>query len=346
MKGRTVLSALVLIGSLGALTFNAAQDPAPKPPESPTTADRTLPKSDPKPSDPKPAGKVSDPGENEEFTIRSDVRLVLLDVSVKDQKGAFVSGLTKDNFTVYEDGKPQPITQFANQDIPVTVGLVVDESGSMRPKRSETITAALTFIQASNPQDEVFVINFNDKVYHGLPDTLLFSDNVTKLREALWSTKPEGRTALYDAIFASLHQLDMGRRSKKTLVLISDGGDNISSHTRKDVEHKVQQSLATIYTVGIFDNDDPDKNPDVLKWLANVSGGVSYFPEKLDDIVPVCQKIAKDIRTRYAISYVPAEGKPGTLRHIKIAVNDPERGKLVARTRTQYVYNPEESAEK
>jgi Ca-activated chloride channel family protein len=218
MKGRTVLSALVLIGSLGALTFIAAQDPAPKPPESTSTADRTLPKSDPKPSDPKSVDKVPDPGEKEEFTIRSDVRLVLLDVSVKDEKGAFVSGLTKDNFTIYEDGKPQPITQFANQDIPVTVGLVVDESGSMRPKRAETLTAALTFIQASNPQDEVFVINFNDKVYHGLPDTLLFSDDVHKLREALWATKPEGRTALYDAIFASLHQLDMGRRSKKTLV--------------------------------------------------------------------------------------------------------------------------------
>ncbi len=280
-----------------------------------------------------------------EFTIRSDVQLVLLDVSVKDPKGAFVAGLTKDDFKVYEDGKPQQITQFANQDIPVSIGIVVDESGSMRAKRPEAITAALTFITSSNPEDEVFVINFNDKVYHGLPDTVLFSDNITMLRSALWVTPPEGRTALYDAVFAALHQLDMGRRSKKTLVLISDGGDNISTHTRHDIERKVEETPATIYTIGIFDSDDPDRNPDVLKWLANVSGGVSYFPETLEGIVPVCKQIAKDIRTRYTIGYTPAPGKPGQLRHIKIAASAPDRGKLIARTRTQYIYDADEAVE-
>jgi len=279
---------------------------------------------------------------DKEFIIRSDVRLVLLDVSVKDSKGGLVSGLTQDDFTVLEDGKPQKITQFANQDIPVTVGVVVDESGSMRPKRAETITAALTFLTASNPQDEVFVINFNDKVYHGLPDTVLFSDDINLLRSALMVTPPEGRTALYDALFASLHQLDMGRKGKKTLVVVSDGGDNISTHTRKEVQAKVDETLATIYTIGIFDNDDPDRNPDVLKWIASVSGGVAYFPEKLEGIVPICKQIAKDIRTRYTIGYIPAEGKPGVLRHVKVVVaQSPDRGKLTARTRTQYIYNPE-----
>src|SRR5258708_8746347 len=121
-----------------------------------------------------PAQKSKEP-EDKDFTIRSDVRLVLLDVSVRDAAGGFVSGLTKDSFKVYEDGKPQEITQFANQDIPVTVGIVVDESGSMRPKRAEIITAALTFIESSNPEDEVFVINFNDYVRHGLTPTVLFS---------------------------------------------------------------------------------------------------------------------------------------------------------------------------
>jgi VWFA-related protein len=166
------------------------------------------------------------------------------------------------------------------------------------------------------------------------------------LREALWSTPPEGRTALYDAIFASLHQLDMGRRDKKTLVLISDGGDNVSIHTRKDVQNKVDESLATIYAIGIFDEDDPDRNPDVLRWLANVSGGVAYFPEKLEGIVPVCRQIAKDIRTRYTIGYIPQEGKPGALRHIKVAASAPDHGKLIARTRTQYTYNAEEMAQR
>jgi VWFA-related protein len=322
---------------MGALAYRAAQDQNQQTAPAAQSADREIPA--------KAAGNQPASGDNG-YTIKSDVRLVLLDVSVRDPKGGFVSGLQKDNFTVYEDGKPQTITQFANQDIPVTVGIVVDESGSMRPKRPEVITAALTFVTASNPQDEVFIINFNDKVYHGLPDTVLFTDKTQLLRQALWATQPEGRTALYDAIFASLHQLEMGRRDKKTLVLISDGGDNISTHTRKEVEHKVDESLATIYTVGIFDSDDPDRNPDVLKWLANVSGGVAYFPEKLEGIVPVCRQIAKDIRTRYTVGYVPPEGKPGQVRHIKVVASDPARGKLIARTRTQYTYNPEELADR
>src|SRR5690242_13368017 len=141
----------------------------------------------------------------QDYTIRTTSRLVLLDVSVKDPKGGFVSDLSKDNFKVYENGRLQEITQFANSDIPVTVGIVVDESGSMRPKRPEVITAALAFITASNPQDEVFIINFNEKVYHGLPDTVLFSDNIQQLRDALWKDPAQGRTALYDAIFTALH---------------------------------------------------------------------------------------------------------------------------------------------
>jgi Ca-activated chloride channel family protein len=290
-----------------------------------------------------PAQKQQEPVEKE-FTIRSDVRLVLLDVSVRDTAGGFVSGLAKDNFKIYEDGKPQEITQFANQDIPVTLGIVVDESGSMRSKRTEVITAALTFLDASNPQDEVFVINFNERVWHGLPPTVLFSDDIKLLRSALWSTPPEGRTALYDAIFAGLHQLDMGRRDKKTLVLISDGGDNVSTHPRKEVEQKMNESLATVYTVGIFDPDDPDRNPGLLRQMASVSGGVAYFPSTLEEMVPVCKQIAKDIRTRYTIGYIPHEGKAG-LRHIKVDVSAPDRGKLIARTRKQYTYTADESTD-
>jgi len=214
----------------------------------------------------------------QDFTIRTTSRLVLLDVSVKDSEGGFVSGLTKDNFKVQENGKPQEITQFANADIPVTVGVVVDESGSMRPKKSHVVTAALEFIQASNPQDEIFVINFNERARRGLPDIVPFTDNIDMLRAALWNGVPEGRTALYDAIEMALHQLDMGRRDKKTLVVISDGGDNVSKHKFPDVMHDVLTSLATIYTIGIFDDDDPDRNPSVLEKLAHVSGGSVYFP--------------------------------------------------------------------
>jgi VWFA-related protein len=260
---------------------------------------------------------------------------------VKGPQGGFVSGLTQDNFKVYENGKPQQITQFANADIPVTVGILVDESGSMRPKRAEVIAAAVEFIKASNPQDEVFVINFNEKARHGLPDTVLFSDNINQLRAALWQGVPEGRTALYDAIEMALHQSDMGRRDKKTLLVISDGGDNISLHKFPDVMHDVLQSIVTIYTVGIFDEDDPERNPGVLKQLAQVSGGSVYFPKTLDQVVPICRQIAKDVRTRYTIGYIPevSNGKPE--RQIKVVASSPDGQKLSVRTRTRYLFTPD-----
>jgi Ca-activated chloride channel family protein len=200
------------------------------------------------------------------------------------------------------------------------------------------VTAALAFIQASNPQDEIFVINFNERARRGLPDIVPFTDDLNMLRAALWNGVPEGRTALYDALEMALHQLDMGRRDKKTLVLISDGGDNISQHKLADVMHDVLTSAATIYTIGIFDDDDPDKNPAVLERLARVSGGSAYFPKQLDEIAPICRQIAKDIRTRYTVGYIPAtdNGKPE--RHVKVVASAPNRAKLVVRTRTSYIF--------
>jgi len=282
--------------------------------------------------------------EPSDFTIRTTARLVLLDVSVKDASGGFVSGLSKDAFKVYENDKQQQITHFANADIPVTVGIAVDESGSMRPKRAEVITAALVFNKASNPMDEMFIINFNEKPRRGLPDNLLFSDDVQQLRAALWQGDPEGRTALYDALEMALNQLEFGRRDKKTLVLISDGGDNHSQHTLEDVMRDVLKSVATIYTIGLYDEDDPESNEGVLKKLAHVSGGVFYHPQTLDEIVPICQQIAKDIRTRYTIGYVPsAEGKLD--RHIKVMASSADHPKLSLRSRTSYTYQPDKAAQ-
>ncbi len=282
-----------------------------------------------------------------EFTISADVDLVLLDVSVRDSDGGFVSGLPQSAFTVLEDGHPQKITQFADQDIPVTIGLVVDNSGSMRPKKPEVITAALILIQASNPKDEVFVINFNDTVRRGLPDLVPFTDDTSELRKALARTDPAGRTALYDAVITGVQQLDMGRRDKKTLVVVSDGGDNISTHSFREALDAVLASRATIYTIGIFNEDDKDKNPDVLKKLAHVSGGVCYLPKQLSEVEDICRQIAKDIRTRYTIGYVPQGlSKPG-VRHIKVEAHSPDYGKLVARTRTSYtVASSTESADR
>jgi Ca-activated chloride channel family protein len=163
---------------------------------------------------------------NGEFRISTQVDLVLLDVSVKDPKGGYVSGLTRDNFHVYENGAQQKITEFAIADEPVAIGLVVDESGSMRPKRPHVITAAVAFIEASNPLDQIFVLNFNDTVRSGLPKNIPFTDDVPLLHAALSQDPPQGQTALYDAVADALHHLDSARRDKKTLVVVSDGGDN------------------------------------------------------------------------------------------------------------------------
>ncbi len=273
-----------------------------------------------------------------EFKLSTDVELVLLDVSVKQSKGGYASGLTRDNFQIYENGVPQKITEFASADIPVAVGLVFDDSGSMQPKRPEVITAGLIFVSASNPQDQIFVVNFNDKVRSGLPDEVPFTDNLHLLRSALSKDRPEGKTALYDAVAFALHHLESGRREKKALVVVSDGGDNVSTHSLKELMQLIQESRATIYSVGIFDADDPDSNPHVLERMARVSGGESFFPKELDEVIPICRQIAKDIRNRYTIGYTPVHGSDrAALRRIRVVATAPDRGKLLVRTRTSYV---------
>src|SRR5437764_8001844 len=174
-------------------------------------------------------------GSAQEFKIRADVELVLLDISVKNPAGGYVTGLTKDQFQIYENGTRQKITQFAAADVPVAVGLVMDDSGSMGPRRSSLIAAGVAFVEASNPQDQIFVVNFNDKVRRGLPESVPFTDDINLLRAALSKDRPEGRTALYDAIAFALKHLETGRRDKKALVVVSDGGDNCSTHSFKDV---------------------------------------------------------------------------------------------------------------
>jgi Ca-activated chloride channel homolog len=271
------------------------------------------------------------------LVISTDVELVILDVSVKAPNGGYVSGLTAENFQVYEDRKPQQIKHFSHDDIPVTIGLIVDNSGSMRSKRPGVITAALALVEASNPHDEIFVVNFNDQVRPGLPSDVLFSDNVQTLRKALWVGSAEGRTKLYDALNYSLQYLDKGRMDKKTLVVVSDGGDNASILSRKQIMERVEESHATIYAVDIFDENDPDSNPGVLKKLAQVSGGESFQLREIPETVTVCKKIAKDIRNRYTIAYVPSHvGSPRSVHLIKVNASAPGREKLIVRARTRY----------
>jgi Ca-activated chloride channel family protein len=261
----------------------------------------------------------------QEFKIHTDVELVLLDVSVKNPSGGYVTGLSKDQFQIYENGVPQKITEFAVADVPVAVGLVMDDSGSMEFRRSSLIAAGVAFIEASNPRDQIFVVNFNDKVRRGLPESTPFTDDINLLRAALSKHRPEGRTALYDAIAFALKHLESGRRDKKTLVVVSDGGDNCSTHKFKDVMRLIEESAATIYTVGIFDPDDPDRNPGILRQIANVSGGECFLPGQLEPILPICQKIAKDIRSRYTIGYLPVRTNDKAAdRKIRVSASSPD----------------------
>jgi Ca-activated chloride channel family protein len=273
-----------------------------------------------------------------EFTLTAHADLVLLDVSVKDVKGGFVSSLTKENFRIYENGKLQTISQFGKEDTPITVGLVLDDSHSMKQKRGEVINSALAFVDASNPRDEIFVTHFNDEVRHGLPPGTTFSDDPDLLRKALFSNPAQGMTALYDGILDALHQLEEGKQDKKSLVLISDGGDNASAHQFKDVLNAVQTTRATIYTVGIFDEDDQDRNPGLLRRLAAISGGIAYIPQHLDELEEICRGIAQDIRNRYSIGYVPTRvDDKSSLRTIKISIANAGNQKFVVHARTSYL---------
>jgi Ca-activated chloride channel family protein len=278
------------------------------------------------------------PSHQNGYTIRMSVDLVVLRATVRDSKGAPVAGLGMEDFQVFEDKVPQQIESFSHEDVPVTVGLVIDNSGSMRSKRSDVINAALAFARSSNPEDQVFVVNFNEHVLMGLPGNVPFTGDQKQLEAALSKNKADGLTALYDAVAVALEQLKKGKWDKKVLIVISDGGDNASSHTLAQILSLVNQSSAILYSLGIFDANDDDRNPHVLKQLSRISGGESFFPESLDEILPICQQIAHDIRNQYTISYAPSNRKSdGTYRAIEVkARKTSSRGRLTVSTRAGY----------
>jgi len=271
------------------------------------------------------------------FRIAVDVNLVVLHPVVLDRSGGFVSDLAEQDFSVYENGVPQSIRLFRHEDTPVTAGLVIDHSGSMRPKLNEVIVAATAFAEASNSADEMFIVNFNENASLGLPATSPFTNRSSELDEALSHMPAAGMTALYDAALAGLEQLRAGSRDKKVLLIVSDGGDNASAHSLTDVLEMAQQSKAIIYTIGVFDEGDPDRNLKVLKRLARESGGASFFPESLDQIVGVCESIARDIRNQYTIGYFSNNLADGNYRSIRVDARSPGRGKLLVRSRAGYI---------
>ena len=271
-----------------------------------------------------------------DFKISDNVNLVLLDVSVKDAHGSYVTDLKRNDFQVFDNGQPRSITHFSSIDTPVTVGLIVDNSGSMRAKRSEVVSSGLAFAKESNPQDEFFVINFNNTVVQSLPSRMPFTDNLQILRNALHYGEPMGQTALYDAVASGLKHLELSHRDKRTLVVVSDGGDNVSTTKFPDLLRLLETSRATIYTVGLYDPEDRNAHLTVLKKLSSVSGGKFFQPATVADIAPVFSGIAKDIRNCYTLGYTPGDDNPNRNTHtVKVIARENGR-KLVVRTRTTY----------
>ena len=271
------------------------------------------------------------------FSSRSEA--VVVHVTVQDDGSQLIAGLPQDAFSVFENGQPQTVTFFQNEDNPVTVGLVLDCSTSMQRKRDAVIAAGLVFARSSHPADELFTVNFNEQVWSGLPASVPFTTDVEQLRAALQRSSARGRTAMFDAVQFGLKHLQKGQRQKKVLILVSDGGDNASRSTLQDVLGAALRTDAVIYAISIYDQYDTDAKPEVLRKLTRATGGTAYFPRDAKEAPAVLTRIAEDIRSGYTIGYIPSTTGDG-YRAIRVGVRSPDGRKLSVRARTGYMAGP------
>lgn len=276
----------------------------------------------------------------DEQVFKAGAELVVLHVNVFDGRSDAVPDLPQGAFTVYEDEKPQEISFFNAGDVPVTVGLVIDNSTSMLTERELVVAGTDTFAGSSHQEDEMFSIVFNEHVRRGLPDTVQFTTNRAQLRASLQRYPAGGKTALFDAVVEGLTQLDRGMYQKHVLVVLSDGGDNASRHTEKEMLDRVAMSSAIVYTVvdpDVFTPGEGDRG--VLRRLAKLSGGVAYFPKNSRDVVKDFQEIAGNIRRGYSIGYAPrpAQHVHNQTHRVKVVVHVPGRHDLSVRVRREYM---------
>ena len=265
--------------------------------------------------------------------FRAETRLVVLHATVRNTRGELVTNLERSAFTVYENGKRQPIVLFRRDDIPVSLGLLIDNSGSMRTLRSKVEAAALALARASNPQDEIFVLNFNDKARIDVP----FTSDVSVLEAGIRRVDSIGGTAMRDAVdMAQTYLSEHGRRDRKVLLVITDGIDNASVATRDRIEKQAEERDTVIFAVGLFGDEDRAKNGRrELDQLANRTGGMAYYPAGIDAIDALALEIARQIRNQYTIAYAPLnQVLDGTYRAIRLAVSSPQH--LSIRTRAGY----------
>jgi VWFA-related protein len=270
----------------------------------------------------------------------AETRLVVLHASVSDKHGKLITDLPRTAFRVLENGQPQELKLFKREDVPVSLGLIIDDSGSMRTKRERVEAAAITLVKESNPQDEVFIVNFNDEAYLDVP----FTNDVKKMEQGLARIDSRGGTAMRDAIDMSMNYLRTdGKKDKKALLVITDGNDNASNVSLERIVQRAQQSEVLVYAIGLLaeeDRHEATKAKRDLKALTNATGGLVYYPNNVSEVQQLCVEIARDIRNQYTLAYTPQIADDGTYRSIKVVVNG--QASLTVRTRSGYYARKEE----
>lgn len=288
-------------------------------------------------SQPRPAPPTPPKPGTEDFRLTVETDLVVLNATVLDKNSKPITDLAQGDFKVYENNVEQKLKVFKREDIPVSVGIIVDNSGSMRDKRKGVNAAALKFVRTSNPMDEVFIVNFNDESFLDAD----FTDNLKILEEGLDKIDARGGTALYDALDMSLKYLTQkGTRDKKVLLVVTDGEDNASGFSLDQVVKSVQHSNAVIYTVGLLGEEGGGsfrRAKRALEAFSKASGGAAYFPKNPADVDTISTQISNDIRNQFVLAYTPTNSaRDGTFRKVEVRVNSRKYGKLVVRTRSGY----------
>ncbi|HYK60552.1 MAG TPA: VWA domain-containing protein [Bryobacteraceae bacterium] len=287
---------------------------------------------------PRPDSGKSGAGGEEVPVYTTGAKLVDLHVSVLDKSGKLVTDIAQSAFKVFENGIEQPIKIFRREDVPVSMGIIIDNSGSMRDKRSKVAAASLALVKASNPQDEEFIVNFNDDAYLDQPMT----NDIKLLDVALDRLDSKGGTAMRNAISSSIDYVkDKGKRDKKVLVVVTDGNDNTSTESLEGLVRKAQHSEVLIYCIGLLSDEEPREARSAkraLKSLAEASGGLDYYPKDLSEVERITPQIAHEIRNQYLVAYSPTNPNlDGTFRKIEVKV----KGYAGVRTRNGYYATPE-----
>jgi Ca-activated chloride channel family protein len=272
--------------------------------------------------------------------FRASSELVVLHVSVRDRRGRYITGLAKDAFTVIDDARPQTLEMFSADEVPASIGFLIDNSNSMQPSRERVIASSVAFAKHAHPQDEIFVLTFNEAVRHAFgPAVVEQMDSAVFARAMSEAIVGRGMTAIYDGLAAGLSRLEHARHTRQVLIVVSDGGDNASHITRDAIVKQVHDSDATVYTVALIDPLIPDGNPRLLRQLARATGGESYEPRHADAVPEAFERISKDIRNAYTLAYVPTKTDnhaPGRRRAVKVYVRSQEGRALNVRVRDGY----------